>query len=50
VGTAGASLVAEHGLQSLGSVVVAHRLNYSKACGIFLDQRLNPCPLHWQVD
>ena len=21
-----------------------------KACGIFLDQGLNPCPLHWQVD
>ena len=22
----------------------------SEACGIFLDQGLNPCPLHWQVD
>ena len=22
----------------------------SLACGIFLDQGLNPCPLHWQVD
>ena len=32
------------------SVVVAHRLSCSRACGIFLDQGLNPCPLHWQVD
>ena len=22
----------------------------SMACGIFLDQGSNPCPLHWQVD
>ena len=29
--------------------VVLHRLICSKACGIFLDQRLNPCPLHWQA-
>ena len=27
-----------------------HWLNYFKACGIFLDQGSNPCPLHWQVD
>ena len=20
------------------------------ACGVFLDQGLNPCPLHWQAD
>ena len=32
------------------SVVVAHRLSCSVACGIFLDQGSNPCPLHWQVD
>ena len=42
-------------LQSMGSrlaasVVVAHGLSYSMACGIFLDQGSNPCPLHWQVD
>ena len=24
--------------------------SYSAACGIILDQVLNPCPLHWQVD
>ena len=24
--------------------------SYSEACGIFLDQGLNPCPLHWQAD
>ena len=33
------------GLQSL-----VHRLSCSRACGIFLGQGLNPCPLHWQVD
>ena len=60
-----ASLVAEHGalqlwhmglvvvtcgLQSLGSVVIAHGLSCSSTCGIFLDQESNPCPLHCQVD
>ena len=35
---------------SAGSEVVAHRLSCSVAGGIFLDQRLNPCSLHWQVD
>ena len=42
-----------HGLQQLwhvGSVVVAHGLICSAACGIFLDQGSNPCPLHWQAD
>ena len=37
------------GAQALGtwaSVVVAHGLSCSMACGIFLDQRSNPCPLH----
>ena len=43
-----ASLVAEHGL--VGSVVVVHGLSCSVACGIFLEQGLNPCPLNWQVD
>ena len=33
----------------MGSVVVAHGLSCSKACGIFPDQGLNLCPLHWQV-
>ena len=33
-----------------GLVVVAHRVSCPKACGIFLDQGSNPCPLHWQVD
>ena len=38
----------EHRLSS--SVVVAHGLSCFTACGIFLDQGSNPCPLHWQVD
>ena len=45
-----ASLVAEHGLQSPGEIVVVHGLSCSAACGTFLDQGLNICPLHWQLD
>ena len=52
-----ASVVAARGLSSCGSwaldaglVVVAHGLSCSAACGIFPDQGLNPCPLHWQAD
>ena len=37
-------------LWSKVSVVVAHRLSCPSACGIFLDEGWNPCPLHWQVD
>ena len=44
------SVVVARGLQSAGSVVVAHRLSCSVACGIFPDQGSNPCPLHWQAD
>ena len=44
------SVVVARRLQSTGSVVVAHGLSCSAARGIFLDQGLNPCPLHWQVD
>ena len=47
------SLLAVHGLLvevtslvwNMCSVVVAHRLS----CGIFPDQGLNPCLLHWQA-
>ena len=45
-----ASLVAAHRLQSAGSVVAAHGLSCSMACGIFPDQGLNPCSLNWQAD
>ena len=38
------------GSRRVGSVVVAHGLCSLMACGIFPDQGLNPCPLHWQVD
>ena len=33
-----------------GSVVVAHGLSRSVACGIFPDQGSNPCPLHCKAD
>ena len=32
------------------SVIVAHGLSCPTACGIFLDQGLNPCPLHWLLN
>ena len=38
-------------LRSTGSRArVAHGLSCSTACGIFLDQGLNLCPLLWQAD
>ena len=45
-----ASLVAELRLWSTGSVVMAHGLSLSMACGIFPDQGSKQCLLHWQVD
>ena len=45
-----ASLVAKHGLQACLMVVEVYGLSCSEACGIFLDQGWNPCPLHWQAD
>jgi len=37
-------------LRHVGSVVAARRLSCPAACGIFLDQELNPCLLSWQAD
>ena len=45
-----ASAAAAQGLSSTGSVVVAHGLRCSAACGIIPDQGSNPFPLHWQED
>ena len=57
LGTRATSVVVTHRLsscssrlRSTGSEVVAHGLSCSPACGIFLDQGLNPHLLHWQVD
>ena len=36
-------------LYRTGSVVVVRGLSCSVACGIFLDQGLNLCLLHWQA-
>ena len=47
---AGLSLSRPLLLRSAGSVVVAHGLSCSTACGIFPDQGSNPFPLHWQAD
>ena len=43
-------LLRSTGSRRAGSVVVAHGPSCSAACGIFPDQGLNPCPLHWQAD
>ena len=43
-------LLQSTGSRRAGSVVVAHGPSCSAACGIFPDQGLNPCPLHWQAD
>ena len=43
-------LLRSTGSRRAGSVIVAHGLSCSAACGIFPDQGLNPCPLHWQAD
>ena len=43
-------LLRSTGSRRAGSVIVAHRSSCSTACGIFPDQGLNPCPLHWQAD
>ena len=45
-----ASLTAEHRFVSLVQVVVVHGLSCAVVCGLLLDQGLNLCPLHWQVD
>ena len=51
VGRAGApgmraSVVASHRLSGYGALALEHGLSYSVACGIFLDQGSNLCPLH----
>ena len=46
----GCSCCGAQALGRVGSVAVAQGLRGPAAHGIFLDQRSNPCPLHWQVD
>ena len=41
---------AEASLVVADFLVVVHRLSCSVACGIFLEQGLNLCPLHWLVN
>ena len=43
-------LLQSTGFRRAGSVVVAHGPSCSVVCGIFPDQGLNPCSLHWQAD
>ena len=45
----GSRVLGTCGLESTGSVTVCG-LCCPTAYGIFLDQGLNPCPLHWPVD
>ena len=43
------SLAAAPGMESTGSIIVAHRLSCSIACVILPDQGLNPFLLQWQA-
>ena len=45
-----ASLVAELGVFGIWASVVSHGFSFFRACGIFLDQGLKLCFLHWQAD
>ena len=45
-----ASLVAACGLQKIVSTEAEHKFSWPAVCGIFPDQGLNLCPLHWQAD
>ena len=47
---ADASVVLAPRLQNTSSIVTAHGLSCSTACGIFLDQGSNQCLLYWQAD
>ena len=47
--SAQASVVVVCGLSSSSSWALKHRLRCSKACGFFLGQGSNPCPLHLQA-
>ena len=44
------SVIMAPGLQSTGSTVGPHGLSGSKVWEVFLEQGLNPRPLHWQAD
>ena len=46
---AGFSFSGTWALGHTGSVVMVHGFSCPEACGIFLDQGLNPCPLPWQA-
>ena len=48
--SAWASVAADCGSWNWGSVAAVHGLSCSVACGIFLDQGLNPCSLHCPME
>ena len=48
-GVADGSGVAALGVSGTGSIVAKHGLRCSAARGVFPDQGLNPCLLHWQA-
>ena len=49
-GDQGSSPVVRGFLIAIAALVGVHGLSYSMACGIFLDQGSNLCPLPWQMD
>ena len=46
----GFSRVVVPGLMLQSSSSRDHMLSCPRACGIFLKQGLNPCPMHWPAD
>ena len=44
------SVVEIPGLQSTGLTAMVHGFSCFLACGSFLHQASNPCPLHWRAD
>ena len=43
-------LLQSSGSRARAAVVVAYRLSWPAACGIFLDQGWHPRPWHWQAN
>ena len=43
------SVAVRAGVSRTGSIAVVFWLSCFAACGVFLDQGLNLCPLHWQA-
>ena len=50
VGVCGLQDLCLAGSRTRALIAVAHGLSCPEACGIFREQELNSCPLHWHVN